>query len=554
MTKTYVIVGGVAGGMSAATRLRRLAEDATIIVLERSGYVSFANCGLPYYVGGVIAERDALLLQTPASLAARFGIDVRVESEVTAIDAAAHTVSVTPAAGEPYELSYDALVLAPGAAPVRPPIAGAERALSLRDVEDVDALAAAASNASSAVVVGGGFIGVEVAENLRHLGLDVTLVEAASQILAPFDEEMVIPLQQRMRDHGVTLMVDAAVAGIGEQDVTLADGRTVPADLVVMSIGVRPDGSLAQAAGATTDERGAIIVDEQLRTNLPDVYAVGDAVAKRDAVDGSLVHVPLANTANLQGRQVADIIVGRASGDRPVLAPAIVGVFGAAAASVGWNEKRLRAAGRTFRAIHTHPASHAGYYPGAKQLSLKLLVDSETDAILGAQAIGEDGADKRIDVLATAIRGGLTASDLADLELAYAPAYGSAKDPINMLGFINRNLREGLTDNVDWSELAGLQATGVPLIDVRTPGEHAAGAIPGAINIPVDELRDRLAEVPQGAAPSEVAENGEVMVHCAVGLRGYLAARILNQAGYHVRNLDGGYKTWASSPAAPDES
>jgi len=535
-----VIVGGVAGGMSAATRLRRLSEDAEITVVERSGYVSFANCGLPYHVGGVIEDRSSLLLQTPESLAARFGIRVLVSHEVTGIDRDGRVVTVSGPDGEA-ELAYDALVLSPGARPVRPPIPGIERALSLRDIEDTDAMVAAvAGDVRTAVVIGGGFIGVEVAENLRHKGLDVTVVEAADQVMAPLDPEMAAFVHQRIRENGVDLRLGAGVSAIGERDVTLADGATVPADVVVAAIGVRPDSTLAADAGLEVDARGGIVVDERMRTSDPAIYAVGDAVVKRDAVDGSAVMVPLANTANRQGRMVADVITGGDAADRPVLGTAIVGIFGLQVATTGWNAKRLRAAGRPFREIHTHPASHAGYYPGAAGLHLKLLVDPETDAILGAQALGEDGADKRIDVIATAITGGITASRLADLELAYAPAFGSAKDPVNMLGYIAGNLREGTVETVQWDEVAERVAAGDVLLDTRTPGEVAKGAIPGALNIPVDDLRDRLDEVPEG----------RVVAYCAVGIRGYLAARILAQAGREVANLDGGYTTWRAATQA----
>ncbi|HHX84578.1 MAG TPA: FAD-dependent oxidoreductase, partial [Actinomycetales bacterium] len=534
-----VIVGGVAGGMSAATRLRRLSEDAEITVVERSGYVSFANCGLPYHVGGVIEERSALLLQTPESLAARFGIRVLVRHEVTAIDRAGRVVTVSGPDGE-VDMPYDALVLSPGARPVRPPIPGIERALSLRDIEDTDAMVAAVSgDVRTAVVIGGGFIGVEVAENLRHKGMDVTIVEAADQVMAPLDPEMAAFVHERIRDHGVDLRLGAGVEAIGERDVTLADGSVVPADVVVASIGVRPDSSLAADAGLEVEERGGIVVDEAMRTSDPAIYAVGDAVVKRDALDGSAVMVPLANTANRQGRMVADVIMGRDAGDRPVLGTAIVGIFGLQVATTGWNAKRLAAAGREFRQIHTHPVSHAGYYPGAAGLHLKLLVDPETDAILGAQALGEEGADKRVDVIATAMAGGITASRLADLELAYAPAFGSAKDPVNMLGYVASNLREGTVETVQWDEVAERVAAGDVLLDTRTPGEVARGAIPGALNIPVDDLRERLDEVPEG----------RVVAYCAVGIRGYLAARILSQAGREVANLDGGYTTWRAATA-----
>ncbi len=531
-----IIIGGVAGGMSAATRLRRLLEDAEITVVERSGHVSYANCGLPYHVGGVIEKRSSLLLQTPAALHRRFGLDVRVRHEAVRIDRDRHVLVVRDlVADELLELPYDVLVLSTGARAVRPPIPGIERALSLRDVEDTDALVAATLGARTAVVVGGGFIGVEVTENLVHLGLTVTLVEAAEQVMTPLDPEMVTPVHDRIRAHGVDLRLGAGVAAIGPDDVVLTSGETIPADLVVAAIGVRPETTLAQAAGLAVGARGGILVDDQLRTSDPAILAVGDAVEKVDAVDGSATLVPLANTANLQGRRAADVIAGLAVRDRPVLGTAIVGVFGLQVASTGWSEKRLRAAGRPYRAIHTHPASHATYYPGADAMALKLLVDPDTDAILGAQGVGDSGVDKRIDVIATAITGGLRASALADLELAYAPAFSAAKDPVNMLGHVADNLRRGTSASVQWHELADAVTAGAVVVDVRDARERVAvGVVPGALHIPLDSLRERLDEIPAGP----------VVVHCAVGVRGHTAARILAQHGRDVRNLDGGIRTW----------
>lgn len=535
-----VIVGGVAGGMSAATRLRRLDDAADILVLERSAHVSFANCGLPYYVGGVITERNALLLQTPASLKSRFAIDVRVNQEVIGIDQAAKQVTVRDLANRnEYTESYDSLVLAPGAAPFVPPIQGIERALTLRNIADVDRMAGAATAAladpePTAVIMGGGFIGVELAENLSDRGFRVTIVELANQVLAPLDVEMAALVEKHLVAHGVTIVLGDSVSAIGADSVTLSSGAMLAAAMVVASIGVRPETSLAESAGLALGERGGILVDAHQRTSDPSIYAVGDAVVKRDAITGAETLVPLAGPANRHGRLVADVIAGRPVAARPVLGTAIVGVFGLTAAATGWSEKRALAAGRKVRVVHTHPANHAGYYPGAEGMSLKLVVDAETDAILGAQGVGGAGVDKRIDVIATSIRGGLTASDLADLELCYAPQFGSAKDPVNMLGFIAENLRDGLVDSVQWHEVEAEVTAGSQLIDVRTPVEYARGTVNGAINLPVDELRDRLAEVGQ-----------DVIVHCQVGLRGYLAARTLAQTGRRVRNLDGGYRTWA---------
>lgn len=539
--RRFVIIGGVAGGMSAATRLRRLDEHAQITVLERSGHVSFANCGLPYHVGGVIAEREALLLQTPESLRERFGLDVRVAHEAVRIDRERQVVVARDlATGVETEHPYDALVLSPGARPVRPPIPGIERALTLRDVEDTDALVAATEDALTAVVIGGGFIGVEMAENLVRRGLAVTLVEAADQVIAPLDPEMATPVHDRLREHGVDLRLGAGVAAIGADTVTLGDGATVPADLVVAAIGVRPETSLAEAAGLEIGPAGGIAVDDSLRTSDPSIWAVGDAVEKRDRLSHQAVLVPLANTANLQGRMVADLICGRPARLREVSGTAILGVFGLQVAVTGWNEKRLRAAGRPHRVIHVHPSSHAGYYPGAETMALKLLVDPETDAILGAQGVGVEGVDKRIDVLATAMAGGLTASELAGLELAYSPQFGSAKDPVNMLGYLAENLADGLTRTVQWHELDARLAEGAVLVDVRTPAEHDEDAIPGSLPLELDGLRDRLDALP--AAP--------LIVHCAVGLRGHTAARLLAQHGYDVANLDGGFRTWQAGTRA----
>ncbi len=540
-----VIIGGVAAGMSAAARLRRLDETARITVVERSGNISFANCGLPYHVGGVIEQRSALLLQTPEAMKARFDIDVLVRTEATAIDRETQQVTVRNLDRDSTSsLRYDHLVLAPGASPVRPPIPGIERALALRNVEDVDAMVAAVGHARTAVVIGGGFIGLELVENLVERGLEVSMVEATAQVMAPLDPEMVSPVHAAIRAAGVDLHLGAAVTAIGETDVTLADGRKLPADLVVAAIGVRPESSLARDAGLTLTERGAIIVDEHLRTSDPRILAAGDAVAKRDAISGEQVFVPLAQTANLQGRRIADVIAGRTPVDRPVLGTAIVGAFELQAATVGWNEKRLRAEHRTYRAIHTHPLDHAGYYPGAASLALKLLVDPATDEILGAQAVGAKGADKRIDVIATAMAGGITASGLAELELAYAPQFASAKDPVNMLGFVDENLATETTRSIQWHELDEAVSAGARLVDVRTPGEFANGAIPGAVNIPVDDLRSRLDDV------RALAEQGPVLVHCAVGIRGHIACRILEANGIQARNLDGGFRTWDAGQAA----
>ena len=537
-----VIVGGVAGGMSAATRMRRLDADAEIIVLEKSGHVSYANCGLPYFVGGVIEEEDALLLQTPASLHARFKLDVRVATEVTSIDPLAKTVTVKDwQKNEEYVLSYDKLILSPGASPVVPPIPGIERALTLRTVEDVERIANRVNaKPKSAVVIGGGFIGVEIAENLVHKGVPTTVVEAAPQVLAPLDPEMATLVAKEMRKHGVTLHLGVSAKDITPTTVVLSDETILEADLVIMAIGVRPDTGLANAAGLTIGSRGGIEVDDFNRTSNHDIYAVGDAAEKTDAIDGSATLVPLANLANRHGRVVADHIAGRTTRPNKTIGTAIVKVFDLMIAATGWNEKRLKAVGRDVMVIHTHPNNHAGYYPDAKQISLKLIFDPKTGEILGGQGVGVDGVDKRIDVIATAIRGGITAPELADLELAYAPPFGSAKDPVNMLGYIAENMMSGLLKTAQWNQTEEYREAGYQLIDVRTPSEFNAGAIPGAINIPVDEIRQRVAEI----------KEEPILVNCQVGQRGHTATMLLKELGFDATNLDGGYLTYSNSPAA----
>jgi NADPH-dependent 2,4-dienoyl-CoA reductase/sulfur reductase-like enzyme/rhodanese-related sulfurtransferase len=540
--KKVVIIGGVAGGMSAATRLRRLDSDAQIIVVEKSGHVSYANCGLPYFVGGVIKEESDLLLQTPASLHDRFRLDVRVDSEALAIDAHARTITVRNLVkDESYELSYDYLVLSPGASPVIPPIPGIDRALALRTVEDVERVVAAVEQKPTrAVVIGGGFIGVEIAENLIHRHIATTLVESTDQVLAPLDPEMAGTVAQEMRRNGVELHLGDSVASVSPTSVHLASGEVLDADLVIVAIGVRPDTTLARAAGLAIGDRGGIAVDAFNRTSDHAIYAVGDAAEKRDALDGAATLVPLANLANRHGRVVADHIAGRTVRPRATVGTAIVKVFDLTVATTGWNEKRLAASGRRSIAIHTHPSSHAGYYPGAKRMDLKLLIDPETGAILGAQGVGTDGVDKRIDVLATALWAGVTGPELADLELAYAPPFGSAKDPVNMLGYIAENVLSGLVHTVQWSEVGEYRVSGAQFVDVRDTDEFAQGALPGAVNIPVDQLRERLGEL----------GDNEIVVNCQVGQRGHTATLLLCELGFRAKNLDGGYETWRSSPAA----
>jgi len=537
-----VIIGGVAGGMSAATRMRRLDADAEIVVIEKSGHVSYANCGLPYYVGGVIEEEEALLLQTPSSLYARFRLDVRIASEVTAIDPAKKTVQVlNELTGESYELNYDKLVLSPGASPVVPPIPGIERALTLRTVEDVEKIfARVEQKPTTAVVIGGGFIGVEIAENLIHKGIATTVVEASPQLLAPLDPEMATLVAKEMERNGVSLYLGVAATDISENSVQLNNGVEIPAELIILAIGVRPDTKLAKDAGLTIGTRGGISVDEFNRTSNHDIYAVGDVAEKTDAIDGSSTLVPLANLANRHGRVVADHIAGRATRPVKTIGTAIVKVFDLMIAATGWNEKRLANSDRKYQVIHSHPNSHAGYYPGAQQMSLKLIFDSKTGEILGAQGIGVEGVDKRIDVIATAIRGGITAPELADLELAYAPPFGSAKDAINMLGYISENILSGLLETAQWNQIEQFKEKGFELLDVRALSEFAAGSIPGAKSMPVDEIRNRVSEL----------TNKNILVNCQVGQRGHTASMLLKELGYNAVNLDGGYLTWRNSPAS----
>jgi NADPH-dependent 2,4-dienoyl-CoA reductase/sulfur reductase-like enzyme/rhodanese-related sulfurtransferase len=540
--RRVVIVGGVAGGMSAATRLRRLDESASITVLERSGHVSYANCGLPYFVGGVIEDEDDLLLQTPETLFERFRLDVRVDAEVVMIDPVVHEVTIRSTQdGSTSKLPYDKLVLSPGAAPVRPPIPGFDRVRVLRTVEDAERLANAVTDGPrTAVIIGAGFIGLEMAENLAERGLEVTVVEAAPQVLSPLDPELAILVAAELVRNGIAVETGVAVARVSEEGVIRADGREIAGSLVVGAIGVRPDVRLAEMAGLLIGPSGGIEVDASGRTSDPDIYAVGDAVEKHDSVGGGASLIALANIANRQGRRVADDICGLAVRSTPSLGTAIVKVFGITAAVTGWNEQRLRVAGRRYRAIHSHPMSHAGYYPGAEPMSLKLLFDPDDGIILGAQAVGGAGVDKRIDVLATAMAGGLRADELANLELAYAPPFSSAKDPVNMLGYMAENLLSGECDVVAPDELEAVLSSGWTLIDVRTPSEHASGSIPHSINLPLDALREDLPRFGKGP----------FVVYCEVGQRGHTATSLLHELGIEARNLDGGYRTWLAADAA----
>jgi NADPH-dependent 2,4-dienoyl-CoA reductase/sulfur reductase-like enzyme/rhodanese-related sulfurtransferase len=538
--KKIVIVGGVAGGASAATRARRLSEDAEIVVFERGPYVSFANCGLPYHVGGVIAERERLLVQTPEGLRARFGLDVRTETEVLAVDRAGKTVLARELkTGREYRESYDALILSPGAEALRPPIPGVDhpRVLTLRNMGDMDAIIAAAQNAGRAVVVGAGYIGLELAESLRHRGLEVTLVEKLAHVMGLADPEMTAPLHAELVRHGIVLRLRTSVKAFFPKEagleVQLDEGERLYCDFAVLAVGVRPEVRLAKAAGLELGPRGGIRVDGQMRTSDPAIWAVGDAVEVKDLVTGDPCLIPLAGPANRQGRIAADSVMGRESRYASSQGTGICKVFDVAFAMTGLTETALKAKGRDFRRIYVHPASHATYYPGAHPVSLKLLFDPKDGRILGAQAVGPDGVDKRIDVLAVAQRAGLTVYDLEELELCYAPPFGSAKDVVNMAGFVAANVLRGDAELWEPEDLRAPE--GQLLLDVRTPEEFKDGHIPGAVNLPVDELRGRLAELPRDKT---------ILAYCQVGLRGYLACRILSQRGLRAKNLSGGFKRW----------
>ncbi len=540
--KKLVVVGGVAGGMSAAARARRLSEDAEIVVFERGPHVSFANCGLPYHVAGVIADRKKLLVQTPESLRARFALDVRVETEVLAIDRPAKKVLVRErATGREYREGYDALVLSPGAEPVRPPLPGMDdpRVLTLRNLEDMDRVIAAATHAAlPALVVGGGYIGLEMAEALRHRGGEVVVVERLPHVMGVADPEMVASVHDELRRNGVDLRLSTSVESFeadGDALVArLSDGSRLRCGFALMAVGVRPETRLAREAGLEIGPSGGIRVDPQMRTSDRSIWAVGDAVEVKDLARESPALIPLAGPANRQGRIAADAIFGRKTRYTATQGTAIVKVFGLSFAMTGASEASLARAGRKYRRVYVHPADHATYYPGAHPISLKLLFDPEDGRILGAQAVGAAGVDKRIDVIAVAQRAGLTVFDLEDLELCYAPQFGSAKDPVNMAGFVAANVVRG--DALLWEpeELETLQP-GQALVDVRSAREFAAGTIPGATNLPVDDLRAAIGELPR---------DKELLVFCQVGFRGYVAARLLSQRGFRVRNLSGGYKRY----------
>ena len=554
MGKKVIIVGGVAGGASAAARLRRLDEAAEIIMFERDEHISFANCGLPYYLGGVIADRENLLIQTPAKMKAEFNIEARVFSEVTAVDPAGKSVTVNSRERGVYRETYDYLILAPGAKPLKPPIPGIDhqRIMTLRNVADTDAIHArlAGGRVRRAIVIGGGFIGVEMAENLRHKGLAVTLVEAVPHILAPFDADLAVLLEREMEEHGVRLILGDGVKAFhgqgpddGGVEVELSSGRRLESDLVILAIGVAPDTAFLSGGGLALGPKGHLVVDDHMRTSDPFIYAAGDATEIADFIDGRKTAVPLAGPANLQGRIAADNIAGRDSVYQGAIGSSVIKVFGLTAAAVGGNERVLKQLGRAYRAAYAHPQSHASYYPGATPMALKLIYDDQ-GRVLGAQGVGRDGVDKRLDVIAAVIRLKGTVKDLAELELSYAPPYSSAKDPVNLVAYVAENTLAGLFDPVTYEEYLNLDRAGLTLVDVRSEMEYRLSHLDGAVNIPLEELRSRL---------DELDRDKPVVVYCKIGRRSYMAARILGHHGFRVRSLAGGYTTASAHDLKPGD-
>lgn len=542
-----VIVGGVAGGASAAARLRRLDEQAEIIVFERTGYVSYANCGLPYYIGGVIEEKSALTLQSPKGFWDRFHITVKTSHEVSAIHPEEHTVEVhNLETGEHFIETYDKLILSPGAHPIRPELPGidSKRLFCLRTVEDTLRIHSYVQEhkPTSAVVVGGGYIGIEAAENLRELGLEVTLLQRPKQLMNNLDFDMATFVHMKMRDSGINLHLGANVTGFQEVDgrivTNVAEGNPITADMVLLAIGVMPESHLAKEAGLQLGMKGAIAVNNRMETSAPDVYAVGDAVQIKHQVTGEDAVISLAGPANKQGRIVADVIAGLNSRYKGSLGSSVIKVFDLTVANTGLSEKAASAAGYQYESVVLSPGSHAGYYPGATPMTMKVVFEQETLRLLGAQIVGGEGVDKRIDVLATAIQAGIRADQLKDLDLAYAPPYSSAKDPVNMAGFMIENLATGIVKQWHWDQEPNLPRDGsVQLLDVRTVGEYERGHIEGFTNIPVDSLRDNLGEVD----PSK-----PVYVICQSGVRSYIASRILTQRGFDCFNFSGGYRFFAA--------
>lgn len=547
MSKKVIIVGGVAGGASAAARLRRLDEQAHIMMFERDEYISFANCGLPYYIGDTITDRSKLIVQTPEAMKQRFNLDIRTKSEVIAVHPETKTVTVRSAEKGIYEESYDALILSPGAAPIRPDLPGIDHPhiYTVRNIPDTDRIKkqVISSETKNAVVVGGGYIGVEMAENLKEAGLEVTVVQSADQLLGTFDREMSNILAQEMEQQGVELIFKDTVQTFedknGKVSLTLRSGRVLTSDLVILAVGVRPDTGFLADSGIALGDRGHIQVNTALETNVPDIYAVGDAVEIHEA--GAVIAIPLAGPANKQGRIAADRIAGLNTTYKGGLGTSIIKVFQLTGAQTGLTERKLKELGTDYRTVYVHPNAHAAYYPGATPMTIKLLFEP-SGKVLGAQAVGRIGVDKRIDDIATVLHFGGTVTDLTELDLAYAPPFSSAKDPVNMLGYVAENVVTGRMDVFTPEELSDRDVTTTLLVDVRSAIEHENGHIPDSLHIPVDELRTRM---------GELDPEKEIWVYCQVGLRGYTSARILEQHGYRVRNLTGGYKTYKMSTFKP---
>lgn len=540
-----VIVGGVAGGATAATRIRRLDEDAQIIIFERSGYISYANCGLPYYIGGVIEDPEELTLQTPESFDERFRIDVRVRHEVINVNPEAKTVTVINLEdGSEFNESYDKLILSPGAKPVIPniPWVEARNIFTLRTVEDTFRIRefVEEKKPKSAVMIGGGFIGLEVAENLCEEGVDVTIIQRSNQLMKTFDYDMATTIHNKLRSKGVNLKFNAGVIGFEETDtgvrVMLRDDNLIETDMILLAIGVSPDNTLAEKAGLELGIKGAIVVNDKMETSHKDIYAVGDAIQVKHYVTGNDAVISLAGPANKQGRIVADNICGLESHYKGSMGSSVIKLFDMTAASTGLTEKAAQVAGIAYDRVVLSPASHAGYYPGANTMLMKVVFEKETLRILGAQIIGREGVDKRLDVLATAISAGVKANELKDLDLAYAPPYSSAKDPVNMAGFMIENIATGMIKQFHWDEIADLPKDKVTLLDTRTPGEYSLGHVEGFINVPVDELRERI---------SELDCSKPVYVMCQSGLRSYISCRILSQKGFDCYNFSGGYRFYS---------
>jgi len=540
--KKVLIVGGVAGGASTATRLRRLDESLEIVIFEKGEYVSFANCGLPYYIGDIIQNRESLLVQTPESLKVRFNLDVRVNSEVVGVNGKDKKVKVKTKNGEEYEESFDFLVLSPGAKPIFPAIKGIEnkKIFTLRNINDMDKIKAEIKNngVKKTVVVGGGYVGIETAENLKHLGIDVTLIEAAPHILAPFDSEISNILEYELVNNGIELMTSEKVVEFQEDAnkiiIKLESGKIVTTDMVILSIGVSPDTKFLQGSGINLGERGHILVNENLETNIDGVYALGDSILVKNYITNQNVGIPLAGPANRQGRIVAGNIVGRNEKYKGSLGTAIIKIFELTGASTGLNERSLKQLNITYEKIYLHPNNHAAYYPGASPISIKALYNKENKQILGAQAVGISGVDKFIDVMATSIKFKATIDDLAELELAYAPPFLSAKSPANMVGFIGQNIEDDLLEQVFMEDLKKYDEKKTIILDIREELELIGGKFDNSINIPLSELRKRYTELPK---------DKEIWTYCAVGLRGYIATRFLSQKGYRVKNLAGGIKS-----------